>query len=137
MNYIPKNVRLSFLVDTEQYESGDYALLYSNGGTGAVDYSRPANNQHIELFPYGMVMGWGELPWGESPWGLGGTRIIVNHQVAVPGTWMFALKAYDAAGNEQQGVEETEISVSLTPATPSALKLVSYDKAVDVIVFKV
>ncbi len=129
---------------------------------GGIDYNAPVDARRYFLFgedensgyfgwgrqswghfPFGSgqarnVSGWGHLPWGNFPFGRG-TAIIHAHQTIVrSGTYGYAFKAYDAAGNVDAGTpSEASLEVCLTPQTPPALKKVSYDKDNDTMTFAI
>jgi len=137
ISYIPQEVRLTFLVTTDQYAAGDYAWLHGNGGAGAIDTGHPLTRTRIDLYPGRQVMGWGEIPWGEGSWGEGGSYLNVVYAVAEPGDWSFQFSACDAAGNPHDGTPAAAgLPVSLTPNPPPALRLVSYDPDTDILTLR-
>jgi len=135
ITYIPQEVRLTWLVNTVEYAVGDYAYLHGNGGAGAVNYTAPLSRGRIDLYPGRQVMGWCRMPWCAVPWCGGGSYLNVVYAAATPGNWRLALAAWDQAGNAHVGTPaEAALFVSLTPAPPPALNLVSYDPDSDELV---
>jgi hypothetical protein len=139
------------------YESGDYAQLHSNGGSGAVDWNTPVSAAKYDLFPNGggiygfghapfgnfrwgqahcdRVAGFGHLPFGLFPWGHG-TAVIAGHEeVTVCGQYKYGYACYDEAGNVHQGSpEEIDIEIHIAPPAPTGLTKNSYNKGTDVLV---
>jgi len=141
------------------YLPGDYCRLFSNGGSGAVDYETPVVPDVFELFPRGAgiygfglapfgsfrfgsahsmrTAGFGNLPFGRFPFGLGAVWVRAKSQVDSCGQYKFAFKAYDAAGNAGAGSpEEVSVDVHIAPPQPSGLVKVSYDKVTDILVLE-
>lgn len=139
---------------------GDYAVLYSNGGAGDIDWTQPHSSEQLDLFPggagnygfgmapfglspFGMpdsrdVLGFGQTPFGMSPFGIGCVVIARTVRISECGEWKFALKCFDAAGNAHEGTpNEATVSVHVAPPRPQGLRFKSYDPATDVLVLEV
>lgn len=93
--YVPLDLTLT--LDAEDFDTGDYAVLYSNGGTGSVDFTGDPHDATV-------------IPL-DSPWS--GGDLDVPLTIATPGAWAFGFNTYDAAGN-------------LTPDTPGEASTVLY-----------
>jgi hypothetical protein len=129
---------------------GDYAMLYANGGDGAMDWDSPVDSERLDLFPGGNgilgfglapfglhsfglplsvgTQGFGLAPFGLHPFGLGATVITKQVSVADCGDWLFGFKTFDAAGNPNTGTPgSASAAVHITPAAPLGLTTVSYD----------
>ncbi|MFA5187048.1 MAG: hypothetical protein WC551_11250 [Patescibacteria group bacterium] len=143
------------------HRPGDYAVLYSNGGDGAVDWDTPFSDKQIDLFPggsgwygfgyapFGMSpfglpwgkninRGFGYTPFGMSPFGFGG--VLITERVAVTdcGDWTFGLKCFDSLGNENTGTpNQVTASVHVAPPRPAGLKKESYDPDTDILTLSV
>jgi hypothetical protein len=130
---------------------GDYAMLYSNNGDGAIDFAAPLTSERIDLFPngagnygfglapfgefpWGMALsvdtqGFGLLPFGYLPWGCGGVLIERTVTVEECGDWLLAFKTFDALGNENVGTPgQAAANVHVAPPAPLGLKKISYNK---------
>lgn len=142
------------------YREGDYAKLHSNGGSGDINWSTPADNSEYPLFPHGAgiygwglapwghflwghahsmrTAGWGNLPWGLFPWGHGTAVLRIIHEVDSCGEYKFGLACYDKFGNLHQGTPgQVTASVHIAPPAPAGLKKNSYNKDTDVLVLDV
>ena len=152
-------ITLQFVVPAG-FRKGDYAKLFSDAGGGGIDYNTPVDNRIYELFPAGAgiygfghapfgrfrfghghamrAIGFGHLPFGHFPFGLGSAQITATHKVTECGTYKYAFKVYDAAGNPQSGdPEEVSLTVDTAPAKPAGLKKQSYNKTTDVLTLEV
>jgi len=148
-------VTVQFVVDTD-YVDGDYAYLYSNGGSGDIDYDTPVAGP-LELFPHGMgIGGWLQTPWLDSPWLLAyssgpggwlnqpwlnspwllGTAVIkAQTEVYECGAYEFAFKTFDELGNENEGTPgEVTVYVHIAPDAPDGLDKSSYNKTTDILI---
>lgn len=152
-------ITLQFVVPSG-FRKGDYAKLFSDAGSGTIDYDTPVDNRLYQLFPAGAgvfgfghapfgrfrfghahamrAVGFGHLPFGHFPFGLASAEITAVHQVAACGTYKYAFKVYDAAGNPQSGApDEISVTVHTAPAKPAGLKKQSYNKTTDVLTLEV
>lgn len=132
------------------HQKGDYARLYSNGGSGEINWAVPVSNEKFDLFPGGAGLygwgfapwghfrwgnahsmrtpGWGYLPWGKFPWGHGTTTIMATHKVNDCGQYKYAFGCYDKIDNLHEGTpEEVELFIHIAPAAPASLKKGSHD----------
>ena len=140
---------------------GDYCVLHTNNGTGAIDWDTPFSTKQVPLFPcgsgnYGFGMapfamspfampygknlrrGFGTCPFAMSPFGLGAVVITERVPVSDCGDWLFGVKCYDKLGNEHTGTPNTvAATVHVAPAVPAGLKKDSYDKATDILTLSV
>lgn len=153
---MPAQITLQFVVPLA-FRPGDTVRLYSNGGSGVINWTTPHDNAVYDCFPEGAgvygwghapwgrfpwghayaqrTRGWGHLPWGHFPWGLGATLLTIRTQVQSCGEYLFALGATDAAGNAHVGTpDELALSIHLAPAAPAGLKFVSYDPDADLLI---
>jgi len=151
-------VTIQFIVGIG-YQKGDYARLHGNGGSGAVDWNTPVNNDVYDLFPdnagfYGFghapfghfrfghahsinTRVFGHLPFGHFPFGSGATLIKATAEIQSGcGEFEFAFACYDKLGNLHTGTpEEATVTIHMTPAAPvTGLKKNSYNKTTDVLV---
>ena len=141
------------------YQKGDYAHLHGNGGSGAIDWNAPLDNNIYQLFPNGSgiygyghapfghfrfghahsmrTAGFGHLPYGHFPYGHGTGIVTAHHKVSSCGAYEFGLACYDPAGNDHEGTpDEVTANVHIAPPAPTGLKKVSYDKATDILILE-
>lgn len=142
------------------YIPGDYAKLFGNSGSGAVDYNTPLTNQTFNLFPNGAGIygfghapfgrfrfghahsmrapGFGHAPFGHFPFGLGAVVITAKQRVTACGTYKFAFGCYDSADNPHTGTPEVAtVAVHTAPDAPTGLKKKTYNKTTDVLTLEV
>lgn len=141
------------------YIQGDYAKLFGNSGSGAIDFNNPLDNSIYELFPQGSGLygfghapfghfrwghghsmrtaGFGHLPFGHFPFGHGTAVIRAKVKVTECGAYKFAFGCYDLSGNVHVGTpDEVEVHVHIAPEAPTGLKKLSYDKATDILILE-
>ena len=139
------------------HESGDYAQLHGNSGSGNIDWVDPVSNQKIAMFPNGSgnygfghapwghfpfghlyssrTDGFGHLPWGHFPWGHGSVEISASDKAHQCGEYKYAFACYDSIGNLHEGTpDEVTLHIHIPPNAPTGLKKNSYDKATDVLI---
>ncbi|MBW2559427.1 MAG: hypothetical protein JRE40_01090 [Deltaproteobacteria bacterium] len=152
-------ITLQFVVPAG-FRKGDYAKLFWDAGGGVIDFDTPVDNRLYELFPSGAgiygfghapfgrfrfghghamrAIGFGHLPFGHFPFAYGSAQITAAHQVSACGTYKYAFKVYDAAGNPQSGdPDEISVTVHTAPAKPTGLKKQSYNNTTDVLTLEV
>ena len=142
------------------YSIGDYVKLFSNGGSGDIDYNTPVNSLTYPLltarsgyfgwrhlpwrhFPWhrGVATrcnGWRHLPWHHFPWRHGTLLITAKLIVDGPcGGYEFAFVAYDKLGNIHEGSpQEVAVTFHTHPPAPTGMKPISYSKATKVLVLE-
>jgi hypothetical protein len=153
-------ITVQFIVPSG-YTPGDYALLCSNGGEGAIDWDNPLPGHRYDLFPGGVgiygyghapygnfrygsahsspqAKGYGQLPYGHFPYGFGAVQITAITQVTVCGDYKFGFACYDDAGNRHAGTpDEAAAEIHIAPPAPGGLKFSSYDPDTDILVLAV
>ena len=148
-------VTISFVVGIG-YLPGDYAKLFGNGGSGAIDYDTPLSGE-LALYPNGAgIYGFGRAPFGRSywsrafsmkapgfahlpfgrfPWGNGSAVIAAVYEVFDCGAYKFAFGCFDECGNVHSGEpEEASIDIHIAPDAPTGLTRVGYNKTTDVLI---
>ena len=152
---MPTKVTIKYPVDIG-YCNGDCCYLYTNGGSGDIDYDNPVSGR-LPLFrnrggifgfghaPFGhgrfgkpfasRCGGFGHLPFGCGPFGLGTGIVEAVYYAAVCGDYKFAFKVFDAAGNatDGSGQQELETEVHVRPARPDPLTAASYTPETNVL----
>jgi len=156
----PGQVTVKFAVPLG-HEPGDYALLYSNNGSGAIDWDTPFSAKQIPLFPNGagnygfgyspfgygpfglpwgknLTRGFGDTPFGYSPFGFGADLITERLEISDCGNWLFGVTCFDALGNEHTGTpNQVSATVHVAPPRPAALQKDSYDADTDILTLTV
>jgi len=132
---------------------GHYDVFVNDGAGGAVNYSAAINPAPIAAWPDGegkqgfgrgtfgggrfghgdVGLGFGRGCFGLGRFGFGARRI---HHVTRPladGTWVFAVLAFDAAGNPAAPAAGTEVTVALAgePDPPDDPAATGYDAGTD------
>jgi len=154
------NITIRFAVGMG-HRPGDYAQIFSNNGSGDVDYTVPFDARRIELMPNGagwygfghgpfghhpfgkpfgrnIHRGFGHLPFGHHPFGYGGVLIEETVSVTDCGAWTFALVAYDKLGNAHEGTPNTStVTVHVAPPKAGPLVKDSYDPDTDILTLTV
>ncbi len=149
---------VTLTADISGYEAGDYAQVYSDKTTGAIDWNVVFDPRKFQLTdPQWTVLGWGVAPWGISAWGTGYTTMAIVVMPNLPGMWLFGLKTFDALGNAQSGLgwgvapwgtsawgtgyavapAEDDIYVTPRPKEPGVMAQSSYDSANDILTLTV
>jgi len=141
--------------------------VYTDFGDGSIDTTRPLLGRRVRVFPadvqdaernpgyggeiYGQRVygagravdrprrGYGFNPYGQVEYGRASRYALID--VSVPqgyGSWKFAAKVYDGAGNAQGAlVEFTQFVSGENPPPLSAFSLSSYTKVTDKVVFTI
>ena len=124
MDYLPESLTLTVIVPTY-----DYMQVFSDGGTGTMEWVTPHDSRryilHEPQFPYEeydsytVRAGWGYEGWGIGGWGAGWTiAMSVTAHVSTPGLWQFAIVCFDIAGNQGANGTVTETYQTLQPKPP-------------------
>lgn len=134
------------------YNEGDGFDVFFDGADGTIDYGNRMNGQRVGLWPgapmhsghgidgYGVLPlgdsvwagGWGEQAWGHGLWGYPSILRIFETWPLEYGTYKFAVKIYDAAGNVLGAApSEQQLLVDALPQPPSNLSKVNYDEGTD------
>lgn len=139
------------------YQSGDYAMLHGNNGSGDINWETPLSSEKLDLFPNGggifgyghapyghfryghahsmRVSGFGHLPYGHFPYGHGTAVIEAKHEVDSCGQYKYGLACYDEYDNRHEGSpEEITVTVHIAPAAPTGFVKNSYDKDTDILI---
>lgn len=106
--------------------SGTYAgatlagyRVYGEASPGAgIDYTTPL--ARITAYPGGIVTdGWGLGGWGQGGWGYAAGSFEWTSEPLSAGDWHFAVKPFDAAGNEGAASLST-VTIAAPPRAPAA-----------------
>jgi hypothetical protein len=163
-----RKIRVTLTVEIDEaWRASDRLQVYTDFGDGSIDTTKPLLSRSLETFPDDIRQtvhheGYGDEPYGDVPYGgaeavssgphgygddpygdveYGGALRHVEVDVLVPqahGTWKFAVKAIDGAGNAQGALQEFTLFVSGTDPEPVAsFAFDSYDSGDDVVTFDV
>lgn len=115
MDYIPQTLYLTF--SNTAYTTGDYAKLFSNGGTEtAINWTASHDNRKFNLYDSASTQ----------------TAITVSVSITAAGNWMFGLQAYDSMGNASTSTPDEEtLYLDLEPYAPDPLIASAYTAATD------
>jgi hypothetical protein len=132
--------------------------VYSDRGSGEIDYVTPVNKEDIQLWPswrdkiglglgqfgegdFGYdgsaAIGFGMGLFGEGEFGFDADEIVWASGELETGRHKFAVKVVDRFGQESQAQETVEITVIRTATPAGGLEVDSYDKAEDRLVLSV
>lgn len=115
MKYLPNTITLT--IDITGYAAGDYCRLYSNAGSGSINWTTSHDNRKISI--YDAVE----------------TELDIPVVVDIAGTWIFGFKTYDSKGNVSGSTPGTESeAIDLTPDVPPTMTLNDYDPDTDVLI---
>ena len=145
----------------EGWDAGDRVQVYTDFGTGSVDLTKPLLARAFDVFPrehparsYGRQpygrgrLGDGKAPrrttgigrtiHGKTPYGTAPPLVKIPVQVpAAFGTWKFAVRVVDQAGNPQSAALEviTAVVSGTEPPPLASFTFDSYDAETDQVIF--
>jgi hypothetical protein len=144
-------VKLSWIRSMELPFEGT-ARVYSDGGSGAIDYENPVSREDIQVWPswqdkfgFGLgefgeddfgydgsaAIGFGQGAFGEGEFGFDADKINWVSGALETGRYKFGVKVRDRFGMVIDGEETGEITVIRTAQPAEGLKVESYDKTED------
>ncbi len=137
---------------------GTAAQIYSDGGSGEIDYNNPLNDSPIRVWPaWQDKAGFGMSRFGASDFGFDGSAAVglgkgvfgkghfgldadVLEWISPPmetGVYKFAIKVTDEAGSESRASETGQVTV-IPPARPAdGMSISSFDKQENQLVLSV
>ncbi|WP_165251180.1 hypothetical protein [Paludisphaera soli] len=91
--------------------------VYGEPSPGAgIDYGTPIGD--LVAYPSGVPTdGWGRGRWGRGGWGRSSASYAWSSRPLSSGTWAFAVRSYDAAGNEGPPLT-TSVAIAAPPPPP-------------------
>jgi len=134
------------------------AQIYSDGGTGEIDYENPASREDIQLWPsrqdkvgFGLgqfgeadfgydgsaAIGFGKGLFGEGEFGFDADEVSWVSGELETGRHRFAVKVTDRFGQVGNARETGEITVIRTATPAEGLEVSSYDKDEDRLVLRI
>jgi hypothetical protein len=144
-------IRLSWLRSMALPFEGT-AQVFSDGGSGEIDYENPVSREDIQLWPswqdkfgFGLgqfgegdfgyegsaAAGFGMGLFGEGEFGFDADEVSWESDELETGQHKFAVKITDQFGQVSDGEETGEITVIRTATPAEGLEVSSYDKAED------
>lgn len=124
-----------FLDPSGQGDVAGFRVYGESTPGGGISYARPLATLPISSGP--SLDGFGSGPFGAGGFGQSATRYTWLSDRLAPGTWSFAVKAFDAAGNEST-VASGNVAIAGPPGPPApfadGLRLhYSYDEITGVV----
>ena len=132
--------------------------IYSDNGTGSIDYDNPVNTEPIQVWPsfydkagfamsrfgegdFGFdsaaAVGFGMGDFGFGQFGLDADAIEWTTEPLNKGTYKFAARVIDKQGNESDAVETEPITVIGAAIPATELNVFSFDKQTNELVLSV
>ncbi|MDK1031347.1 MAG: hypothetical protein QGD94_05020 [Planctomycetia bacterium] len=108
----------------------DHFDVFSNGGSGDVDFQVPLNPLPVSAYAGGRTLsGFGRGGFGRGGFGRSAMRFAWTTDKLTPGTHKFAVLGVDAAGNRLANtLQEVELEVAPPPRPPTDFAVSSYDQ---------
>jgi len=138
---------------------GAAAQIFSNNGSGNIDYGQPATSRPVRIWPawqdkggfgFGMfgesdfgfdgsaAVGFGRGAYGLGEFGFDADMMNWRSSELETGDYKFAVKISDMFGNENEGLNETEtITVIPGPKPAEEVTITSFDKETNELVLSV
>ena len=150
-------VRISFL-RSQNLPIGAIAQIYSDSGTGQIDYNNPLTAGPIKVWPvwqdkagFGMskfgasdfgydsaaAVGFGKGSFGNGQFGLDADTFEWVSPPMQAGVYKFAVKVADEAGNQSSGSETGQITVTPAARPAEQVSISSFDKQTNQLVLNI
>jgi len=150
-------VKISML-RSQDLPPGATIQIYSDNGTGEIDYDIPLNDSPVRLWPawqdkagFGMslfgvsdfgydsaaAVGFGKGSFGNGGFGLDADTIEWISPTLSAGVYKFAVVVTDSAGNKSSAGETGTITVTPAARPAEKLEISSYDKQTNELVLKI
>jgi len=134
------------------------ADVYFDNGTGQIDYDTPLNDSRIRVWPvwqdkagFGMnsfgasdfgydsagAVGFGKGSLGHGQFGLDADTLEWTSAQMQPGAYRFGIKITDRAGNESDGSETDQVTVTPSAKPAERVSVSSFDKQTNQLVLEV
>lgn len=102
--------------------------VFTDGGTGTVDYEAPLNELPLPARPGGTApWGYGDGGYGVGGYGTCAARYEWTTDPLGPGVLRMAVVAVDAAGNRLATAAEIDVEVMPLPRPPGNFRVLQYD----------
>ncbi len=150
-------VRISVL-RSQGLPIGATAQIYFDNGTGEIDYDKALNDSPIRVWPawqdkagFGMsrfgasdfgydlaaAVGFGKGSFGHGQFGLDADAFEWTSPPLCAGVYKFAVKVTDEAGNESNGSEAGQVTVTPAPRPAERISISSFDKQTNQLVLSI
>ena len=137
---------------------GATARIYFNSGTGEIDYDKMLNDSPIRIWPacqdkagFGMstfgasdfgydsaaAVGFGRGSFAHGQFGLDADTIEWTSPALYAGSYKFAVKVADEAGNESNCSETGQVTVLPAPRPAERISISSFDKQANELVLAI
>jgi hypothetical protein len=120
VEYKPAHFRLRMPVDAVHYTIQDVAMIYSNGGDGAIDWVTPHSQRRWRMIPPDPLA----------------AEVVMDFDIETPGLWRLGVLVFDGLeaadglpGNPSAASNEVVVYVDLEPVAPDAPTASGYDHA--------
>jgi len=150
-------VRVSML-RCQSLPIGATAQIYFDNGTGEIDYDEALNDSPVRIWPslrdkagFGMsrfgagdfgydsaaAVGFGKGNFGNGQFGLDADLLEWTSPALGVGIYQFAVKVFDAAGNESIGSETGQVTVIPAASPAEQVSISSFDKQTNQLVLSI
>jgi len=137
---------------------GATARIYFDNGTGEIDYDKALNSSPMRIWPsirdkagFGMsrfcagdfgydsaaAVGFGKGNFGNGQFGLDADLLEWTSPAMGVGIYQFAVKVFDAAGNESIGSETGQVTVIPAASPAERVSISSFDKQTNQLVLSI
>ena len=146
------------LLRSQSLPIGSTIEIYSDNGTGEIDYNNPFGASAINIWPcwqdkagFGMSSfglsdfgrdwsagtGFGKGCFGQGQFGLDADALEWTSPQLQAGVYKFAVKVKDKAGNQSQSSETDQITITPTPKAAEQLLVSCFDKQTNQLVLNI
>lgn len=138
---------------------GAVAQIFSNKGSGSIDYDEPVTSRPERLWPawqdkggFGLsrfgrsdfgfdgsaAVGFGRGAYGRGEFGFDADMVSWTSSELRSGIYKFAVRIVDGFGNEDEGLKETEPTTVIPGAKPpEEVTIASFDKGTNALILSV
>lgn len=153
------NNRIKLVLSRSQnLPPGATIKIYSDNGTGQIDYENPLTQTPIQVWPswkdksgFGMskfgfsdfgydssaAIGFGKGCFGKNQFGMDTDTIEWTSRVLPVGTYKFAIIVFDKAGNKSSAIETEAVTLIPSAEPVQILEVLSYDKQANELILKI
>jgi hypothetical protein len=137
------------LLRSQNLPINSQAMIYSDSGTGIIDYVNPINRFPIRIWPcwqdkagfgmskfgvsdfgydYAATLGFGRGLFGQIEFGADGDTIKWTSYLLPTGVYKFAVKIFDENGRESAASETSEVTVTSSAKPAESLTVTAFNK---------
>ncbi|MBN1974201.1 MAG: hypothetical protein JW787_11215 [Sedimentisphaerales bacterium] len=143
---------------SQNMPAGATIQVYSDNGTGQIDYENPISDTAIQVWPnwqdksgFGMsrfgyadfgydasaAVGFGKGCFGKNQFGIDADTIEWTSPVLFAGNYKLAVVVFDKSGNKSAAVETETITIIPAAEPAEKLEILSYNKQTNELVLKI